>query len=57
MSEKEVEKVGPKKQKINWFAVYQYLLDYCQDIISTIVYTKNYPSAPEGGVRQVKLAK
>jgi hypothetical protein len=27
----EVEKIGPKKSAINWAAVYQYLLDYCND--------------------------
>ncbi|KAG5682311.1 hypothetical protein PVAND_011670 [Polypedilum vanderplanki] len=31
MDEKVIEKVAPKKQRINWAAVYQYLLDYCQD--------------------------
>lgn len=26
-----VVKLGPKKQTVNWPAVYQYLLDYCSD--------------------------
>lgn len=33
--EKRIEvtsgKIVPKKQTINWAAVYQYLLDYCND--------------------------
>jgi Amiloride-sensitive sodium channel len=31
MNGKEVTKIGPKKQRVNWAVVYQYLLDYCQD--------------------------
>lgn len=26
-----MEKVAPKKSMVNWAAVYQYLLDYCND--------------------------
>ena len=26
-----VEKIGPKKGSVNWAAVYQYMLDYCND--------------------------
>jgi len=30
-AENAVEKIVPKKPWINWAAVYQYLLDYCND--------------------------
>jgi hypothetical protein len=26
-----IEKIAPKKASVNWAAVYQYLLDYCND--------------------------
>lgn len=26
-----VEKIAPKKGAVNWAAVYQYMLDYCND--------------------------
>lgn len=31
MEEKQIEKIAPKKRRINWVAAYQYMLDYCQD--------------------------